>query len=124
MNVIFNYQRNVFGPISQGRDSNHGLRESVVEIFSKLAVGNGFCDIDVGCGNCSKIAGPFYRLSKASNLSLLDNAQQLGLLGHVHFANLIEKHKTAGCDLKDACAVLKCARKGSLGVTKEFDFSE
>ena len=87
----FHQQRNIFRALAQRRQMDREDVQSIVEIVTKLAIGDHLFQIAVSGSDQANVGLDQFIAAQTFKLLLLQNAQQLGLKLQRHVANFIEK---------------------------------
>jgi hypothetical protein len=108
------------GRSAEWRDVEMDDIESPVEVFAEAALIDLLFEIAVGGGDDAQVDFAFAVLADATNGSFLQNAQQFGLKGERHLADLIEEDRSTIGRLEEAGAGLARAGEGLAGMAEEF----
>ena len=98
--------------------------EAVVEIGAQVALFNGDAGIAIGGGEDAHVHLLLGARAQAAELALLKNAQELGLGGDGHFADLVEQQGAAGGQLEASGTPFGRAGEGAFFVAEELAFDE
>ena len=99
--------------------------DAVVQVAAKAAGVCGFAQVLVGGAHQRKVHRHRLAAAQGRDLAFLQHAQQAGLHGQRHVANLVEKQSAAlGLAQSPNRALLARAGKGTGGVAKEFGLNQ
>src|SRR5260370_39650095 len=110
--------------LAQGRHVNVENVESIIKITAYFTAGYGVLWDFIGRGQDAYVYCRFDFAAEAAQLVIFQDAKQFGLCSHWHFANLIEKNRSALGELKAAGASLESAGEGALFMTEDFAFDQ
>ena len=79
---------NVLRPFAERRCSDGNDIQPEIQVLAKAAVGDGLRQVAIGSGNESDIQPDRFRAAESFDLSFFDRAEQLGLKGDIHLADL------------------------------------
>ena len=95
-------QKDVISAIAQGRNPYFRHIDAVIEIFPKVALADGFFQIGIGGGDELDIHAHGFGTAHAQDFALLQNPEQLGLIGQGHVRQLVEKQRAPRSFLNEA----------------------
>ena len=98
--------------------------EPVVEVFAELAALHRGVQVAVGGGDHADVGAHHARAAEAHELALLEHAQQLGLHGGRHLADLVEEQHAAGGLLDASRLGRDGAGEGAALVAEELRFEQ
>ena len=116
--------RNILTPLAQGRDSHGKHIEPIKKVFPEDSFGNRLRHVAIGGGNNADIQGHRFLAANALDLTLLQDAQQLGLQAHRHFGDFIEQQAAILCLLELAGLGLLRAGEGTFFVAEQRCFQQ
>ena len=123
--VVVREQQDVVSPLPQGRDVNGDHVEPVVEVLSEAARADHFLQGLIGGGDDAHVNGDIFLAAQLFDLSLLEYAQQLGLHGHGHIADFVQKEGSALGQLEFAHTAAPLGPgEGPFLIAKEFALNE
>ena len=113
-------QRDIAGPLPQGRDVQGKGVEAVVQILPELPLRHIVGQGGVAGGDHPHVGLQLLDRAHRAEPPLLEDAQQLGLEPDVHFGDLVQKEGAAGGGLEEAhLAAPLGAGEGALGIAEE-----
>jgi len=114
----------VLAAFAQGRQLDGDRVEAVEQILAETACGHFVAQHGVGGRHQANVRLDGAGRTHALELARLDQAQQLGLLGEGHVADLVEEDRAAAGQFETAGAVRLCVGEGAFDVAEEFAFEE
>ena len=113
-------QRNVFGTLAQGRNSDGNHIQAVVEVASKLFFIYHFLQVAIGCGHQTDINFLRLRAAKAFEFPLLQGAQKFWLNFQRNVSHLVQKQRALICQLKPSGLLHNRAGESAPLMAKQF----
>ena len=110
----------VTGALTQGRNIDFHCAETVVQVFSKLALLDAFKHIEVGRRHNTHIGFLYLRGPHLEEFSVFEYTQQTYLRGQRQFAHFIQEDGSAVGHFKIPATGLGGSGKGSFFVPKKF----
>ena len=118
-------QRNdVARALTQGQQTHAEGGDAVIQVLAELALHNGFLEVFVGGRHDAHIQLDGGLTAQASELALLQHAQQFALQVHGHFADFIQKQGAALGLLEQAFLFAVGASEGPFVMTKQHVFDQ
>src|ERR1019366_10232283 len=117
-------QRNVCAPLTKGRNYYMENVEAVVKILPEPAFANPFRKISIGCGKYPDIEADLLIPPEPLYFPLLKDAEELGLGGNRHIADLIEKDRALLRSFKLAGSGLYGPGKCASRMPKKLSFQQ
>src|SRR5690606_14292529 len=111
--------RDIFAPVAKGWNVYEDNGQAVVEVLAKLMLGHPRQQVLVRCGNDTYVYRYRTVTTNARDLVLLKGAEDLGLSGQAHVADLVEEERTAIRLFKLADPLLRRTGKRALLVSEE-----
>jgi len=121
---MFAQQRDIFGPIPQGRYIQGKDQQAIIKIFAKLALIHGLFQGKIGRRDDAHIHRSFHGVAHPIDLLLFQHPQQLGLHRWPGLADFIQKKGSAAGCFEQALAIVIGPGEGSLAVAEEFAFQK
>ena len=109
---------------AQGRQMDVEDVEAVEEVLAQLAAADGLLRHLIGGGDDADVDFEFGAPAEAANLGVFEDAQQLGLRGHGHFADLVEQQGAALGHLEASGAAFGGSGERAFLVAEELAFDE
>ncbi len=112
--------RDVFFMLAQRGHVDVENVESIIKIVAQLASRHGFLGNLVGCGQNADIDRGLHFAAQPAQLAVLEHAQQFGLRGHRHLADLIEQQGSTFRQFKTSGTPLQRSGECAFFVTEYF----
>ncbi len=112
-------KRNILRPFAQRRQVDLHHVEAVIEVLAERPLGDQAFEVAVGGGDDAHVHLDALRAADALETPLLEYAQQLGLHGQRHVADLVEENGAAVGHLEAAAALADGAGEGALLVAEQ-----
>ena len=121
---VLDEERQVLFAFGEGgdRDFDHG--EAVVEVLAKELVGDRLAQVAVRRGDDADVDLACLEGADALDLLVLQGAQELGLSGDGHVADLVEEERAFAGGFEEAGLVAVGAGEGAADVAEELGFEE
>jgi len=114
----------VVGAGAEGRDAEFDHADAVEEVLTELSGGGEGLEVAVGCGDDAGLDAARLGGADAEDLVGLQGAEELGLGGEGHFADLVEEECAAVRGLEESGAVGGGAGECAFDVAEEFGLEE
>jgi hypothetical protein len=114
----------VLGPFPERRDRDGENVHPVVEILAEGARADHVLQVAVGGGDDPDVGGQVADPAHTPKLPILEELEDLALDLQRHFADLVEEHGTARCDLEQALLGAPGVGEGALFVAEQFGFQQ
>ncbi len=98
--------------------------QAIVEVFSKTPIFHDLAKVAIGGGDHTHVGTCGAGAANASNLTVLQNAEQLGLHRRVDVPDLVEEQGPAFCFLEEAWLGRMCSRECAPNVPEELAFEQ
>src|SRR3981081_3428257 len=98
--------------------------QPVVKIVAQLSPGHGFLGYFVGGRENPDVYGRFYLAPEASEFTIFEHAQKLGLGTDRHFADLVQQQGSPFCQFKAPGAALQGPGKRSSFMAENFALNQ
>src|SRR5271165_1185696 len=121
---VLDQRRNVFAALAQGRKLDVKDIQPVEEVGSERAVFDHSFEIFVGGGDAAEVYFDNLIAADASDLALLQYAQQVSLRLQADIANLVEEYRAPFGDFEFSFLAILRAGEGSFFVSEELAFEE
>ena len=112
------------GPLAQRRRADGDGVDAVVEVLAEAASGQQAVEVVVGRGDDPHVDLDHARAAHARDLPVLQHAQQLGLHGRGHVADLVQEQRAAVGLLEAAAPLRDGARERALLVAEQLALHE
>jgi hypothetical protein len=116
---VVRQQRAVADPLAQRRNGQHDFAQPVQQILAEAPLGHHHSQILVRGADDARVDGNLGAPADPFDHPLLDEAQQLGLQGHRHVADLVEEEGAAVGHFNLAQSLLAGAGEGALLVAEQ-----
>src|SRR4051794_19887677 len=116
---MFHEHRNILAALTQRRDVNRYHVQAVVEVLLKTSIAHHLAEVPVRCRNHAHVDSLRPLRAERFELTLLQNAQQLGLKRRAHRADLIEEDRAAVRERELALLVRRRPGEGSSDMAEE-----
>ena len=103
-------RQDVVGTRPERREGDGGHEEPVVEIPAEGAVGHHGLEVPIGGGDDLRVHADLSRAPDPQEGLVVEEAEQLGLAGQRHVADLVEEERAAVRDLRRARAASRRRR--------------
>ena len=117
-------KRDVFLTIAKRRQVDGKDREPVVQVFAKPAFLNCSARLLIRCGDDANIEFEFLFAAKPTNPSVFQYAEELRLQLERHLSDLVEKQRSAICQLKTARTRSNGSCERAFLVPEDFTFDK
>ncbi len=114
----------VFLVIAQRRQLNVEDIQAIEKIIAQVSLGDRLLGNFVGRGQHANIDGGFALAAQAAQLAVFQHAQQLGLRGNRHLADLVQQQRAALSQLEAADAAFQRAGERALFVSEDLAFDQ
>src|SRR6185436_11049433 len=121
---VLREQRHIVTPLPQRREVDADDVQAIVEVLAEAAVLHLLLQIDVGGGNDADVDLDRLHAAEAHELTLLHDAQQLGLRLDRHVADLVEEDAALVGQIEHALLRIHRAGERALDVTEQRRFEQ
>src|SRR5215471_10092050 len=122
--VMRQQPRDLFPALAERRDGDGKRTEAVIKVLAKLALCDGFLNVNVGRRQDSGIDLDIGAPAEPEEPAILKDVQQLRLQGGTHLADLIEKDRSAIRKLKLARLGPRCPGESSCLISKQLTLQQ